>query len=161
MNKSVFLCQGVIEIIFMSGKYLLIIVMSSKHNTQLVFIGRNILMCLTGNECSFSTKSFWLDQIRICYSYAFFLSFIMCFFLPICTVKLIKFELKLNLMLLCKVILWMGYTLCSRVTLFIVLSMYDHFAKLGMIKRVNLAFSLVVVHNVKKKVRTSVYIKVI
>lgn len=114
VNEQIcFSCQGVIEIIFKSGKYLLIVVMSSKHNTQLVFIGRNILMCLTGNECSFSTKSFWLDRIRICYYYAFFLSFIfnhlnrmkvMCFFLPICTVKLIKFELKLNLIYMCTVI---------------------------------------------------------
>lgn len=29
---------------------------------------------------------------------------VMCFFLPICTVKLIKFELKLNLIYMCNVI---------------------------------------------------------
>lgn len=76
--------------------------MSSQHNTNMYLLVVNVFSCaLQGLSACLSTKSF--GQIENIHYYATMLNRMdscVFFFLPVCTVKFIKFELKLNMIFL-------------------------------------------------------------
>lgn len=107
VNKTVicFSCQGATKIIHQSFSLLISCLPSTTHN--LYYWKEQFNVPYRDEVLLISLLVFCWDETIISVKMVFFISFkfnrvkVICFLLLICTVKLIKFELKLNLISIC------------------------------------------------------------